>query len=219
MFGDENPFCPKISSHLPTIILNNFLNSLQIDLHGDISGLLSAHPLTPVLSLHHFDMIKPIFPSMNRYQSINHLMKAAKVDRSRLLQQTICYHKPNNWSLSVSWGYSTHIYESICPRNVLMKPLETFLPWYGNAKPPRYMFNTRYLTGNSCEVPHVYFLDSVGNLKGDQVVTTYRRSSSRNLRPCSTSGNHSADTINRIQVFSPAKVEKMVSISNCMITY
>ncbi|EFH49835.1 predicted protein [Arabidopsis lyrata subsp. lyrata] len=60
----------------------------QIDLHGDISGLLSAHPQSPLISLHHFDVIDPIFPGMTRQQSVNHLMKT---DQSRVLQQTICH--------------------------------------------------------------------------------------------------------------------------------
>ncbi|KAA8543829.1 hypothetical protein F0562_021994 [Nyssa sinensis] len=49
----------------------------QIDLHHDISGLLSAHPQSPLLSLHHLDVVDPIFPYMNRNKSVNHLMKAA----------------------------------------------------------------------------------------------------------------------------------------------
>ncbi|KAJ6424781.1 hypothetical protein OIU84_025536 [Salix udensis] len=125
----------------------------QIDLHGDISGLLSAHPQSPVLSLHHIDFVDPIFPSMNRSASVNHLMEAAKVDHSRLLEQTICYQRKNNWSFSTSWGYSTHMYENIHPRSFLLRPVETFKPWLRNFKPPLYMFNTRSLTNDPCEAP------------------------------------------------------------------
>ncbi|KAK3026349.1 hypothetical protein RJ639_042646 [Escallonia herrerae] len=82
-----------------------------IDLHSDLSGFLSSHPQVPLLSLHHFDQVGPIFPKMNRAESAFHLRKAADVDQSRLLQQTICYHKQSNWSFLVSWGYSAHVYE------------------------------------------------------------------------------------------------------------
>ncbi|WRX35117.1 Protein of unknown function DUF604 - like 10 [Theobroma cacao] len=68
----------------------------QIDLLGDISGILSSHPQSPIVTLHHFDNIDPLFPSKNCTESINHLMEAAKVDQSRLAQQTICYHRPTN---------------------------------------------------------------------------------------------------------------------------
>ncbi|XP_039032798.1 uncharacterized protein LOC120167994 isoform X2 [Hibiscus syriacus] len=87
----------------------------QVDLLGDISGMLSAHPQSPIITLHHFDNIDPIFPNKNRTDAVKHLMQAAKVDESRLAQQTICYDKQKNWSISVSWGYSVHIYEKYHP--------------------------------------------------------------------------------------------------------
>ena len=163
--------------------------------------MLSSHLQSPVVTLHHFDNIDPIFPSKNRTESINHLMKAAKVDQSRLAQQTICYHRPSNWSVSISWGYSAHIYENIIPRSVLRKPLETFAPWK-NGPPPVYMFNTRLPTNDSCQAPHVFFMESVKKMIGDALVlTTYRRKAPRGLRPCFFSGNHSADHVSRIRVF------------------
>ncbi|KAB5520430.1 hypothetical protein DKX38_024749 [Salix brachista] len=187
----------------------------QIDLHGDISGLLSAHPQSPVLSLHHIDFVDPIFPSMNRSASVNHLMEAAKVDHSRLLEQTICYQRKNNWSFSTSWGYSTHMYENIHPRSFLLRPIETFKPWLGIFKPPLYMFNTRSLTNDPCEAPHEFFMESVEKTRGDQVVTTFIRKSPRNLPPCSSSGNHSANHISKIQVFSSATTLKKAGQIEC----
>ncbi|EXB93329.1 hypothetical protein L484_015317 [Morus notabilis] len=178
----------------------------QIDLFRDVSGLLSSHPQTPFLSLHHIDTIDPIFPGKNRPDSINHLMKAAKSDQSRLLQQTICHHRPTNWTFSVSWGYSVHIYENILPRSFLRKPLETFRPWK-SMRPPLYMFNTRWPTNNPCEAPHVFFFDSVENsTEKDQITTTYIRVFPRGLPACSSGGNHSADHMAKIRIFSPAKL-------------
>lgn len=180
---------------------------MQIDLVGDISGYLSAHPQSPLLSLHHLDFVDPIFPSMDRFQSTNHLMKASKIDQSRLLQQTICYLKPQNWSFSVSWGYSVHIYEQIHPRSMLKRPLETFRPWARNAKPPKFMFNTRW----PCETPSVFFFESGGKTSGNQIVTIYVRSASPAYPPCQWKGNNSTDYIKKIQVFSSATKRKEVS--------
>ncbi|KAF8041192.1 hypothetical protein BT93_B3197 [Corymbia citriodora subsp. variegata] len=177
----------------------------QIDFHGDISGFLSAHPQSPILSLHHIDAIDPIFPSMNRSEAINQLMKPARVDQSRLLQQTICYHREKSWSISVSWGYSTHIYENVLPRSFLQRPIETFRPWMTRVKPPFYMFNTRILEKNPCVVPHVFFLKSMENATRDEIVTTYTRASKSGLPSCALGGNHSANLISRVQVFSPRK--------------
>ncbi|KAK3443593.1 hypothetical protein EUGRSUZ_B03707 [Eucalyptus grandis] len=177
----------------------------QVDFHGDISGFLSAHPQSPVLSLHHIDAIDPIFPSMNHSEAINQLMKPAQVDQSRLLQQTICYHRERKWSISVSWGYSAHIYENILSRSFLRRPMETFKPWMKRVKPPLYMFNTRILENNPCIVPHVFFLKSMENASCDEIVTTYTRASKSRLPSCALGGNHSANPISRVQVFSPRR--------------
>ncbi|KAK3026354.1 hypothetical protein RJ639_042651 [Escallonia herrerae] len=174
----------------------------QIDLHSDLSGFLSSHPQVPLLSLHHFDLVDPIFPKMNRAESAYHLSKAADVDQSRLLQQTICYYKQNNWSFSVSWGYSAHIYESVIPRTTLKKPLETFKPWVRNTRPPLFIFNTRWVTNDPCEAPHVFFFDSIQKRSVNEVVTSYVRAAPRGLSACSS--NHSADYVTRITVFSSA---------------
>ncbi|XVF19301.1 hypothetical protein REPUB_Repub11eG0098600 [Reevesia pubescens] len=196
----------------------------QIDLLGDISGLLSSHPQSPLLSLHHLDIVIPIFPSKNRYESVNHLMEAAKFDQSRLLQQTICYHRPSNWSFSVSWGYSAHLYENIIPRSLLRKPLETFLPFKKSARPPLYMFNTRPLSNDPCQAPHVFFLESVQDMEisnvQHQVLTTYNRTSLRNMPPCSSSGNHSADHITKIHVlFQTTRRNKGAIVECCDVEY
>ncbi|KAE9461067.1 hypothetical protein C3L33_07029, partial [Rhododendron williamsianum] len=176
--------------------------NLDIDLRGDISGLLSAHPQSPLLSLHHLDAVKPIFPLLNRYESLYHLMKAAKADESRLLQQTVCYHKQTNCTFSISWGYSAHIYETFFPPSILQKPIETFVPWKKGAFPP-YMFNTRLPSNDPCEAPHVFFFDTVEQSIGGRIVLSYTRKWERKLPACSASGNRSADHIAKIHVVSP----------------
>ncbi|KAL1547446.1 hypothetical protein AAHA92_23923 [Salvia divinorum] len=187
----------------------------QIDLRGDISGFLSSHPKYPLLSLHHFDMVEPIFPGMSRPESTRHLMKAAAADNSRVLQQTICYHRPTNWSFSVSWGYSAHIYESILPRSHLQFPIETFETWQPNPRPPHYMFNTRRPTRDPCRAPHMFFYHTVGTTAEGQILTEFTRAWRRKSPPCSFSGNHSADSVSRIKVYSPATKRFLVDRSEC----
>ncbi|WOG87454.1 hypothetical protein DCAR_0206679 [Daucus carota subsp. sativus] len=187
----------------------------QIDLQHDISGLLSAHPQTPLLSLHHLELVEPIFPSMSRYDSVNHLMKVAKIDQPRLLQQSVCYLKENNWTFSISWGYSSQIYEKIITPSVLQRPLQTFSHrvWKGPKVP--FMFNTRGVPGDPCEAPHVFFLDSVEKSDWDNVVvTSYIRKSPRLLQPCS-SNNHSADSVSKIRVLSPMNKFEIGSRREC----
>lgn len=173
----------------------------QIDLHGDISGFLSAHPQATLVSLHHLDIIDPIFPSMSRYDAFYNLVQAAMVDTSRLLQQIICYHIQNRWSVSISWGYSVHIYEELHPPGFLQIPLQTFQAWNNRAL-PAFVFNVRLLSSDPCAMPHVFFLESVELTDLGQIVTTYIRKSPWELSSC---GNHSAESISKIKVFSPVK--------------
>ncbi|KAL3622009.1 hypothetical protein CASFOL_034205 [Castilleja foliolosa] len=183
----------------------------QIDLRGDISGFLSSHPKSPLLSLHHFDKVDPIFPTMDRFESTRHLMKAAAVDQSRMLQQTICYHRPSNWSFSISWGYSAHIYEKIMTRSYLQKPIETFRTWSSTPRArPHYMFNTRLPSNGSCEAPHVFFFERV-NKSATGIVTTYSRAAARGLPTCWDDG-HSADLVSEIRVLSQVTKRKEVQL-------
>ncbi|KAL3529922.1 hypothetical protein ACH5RR_009244 [Cinchona calisaya] len=185
----------------------------QIDLRGNISGFLSYHPKSLLMSLHHFDMIEPIFPTMNRSESTRHLMKSANADQSRLLQQTICYHIQRNWSISISWGYSVHIYEKVISRGWLQNPIETFNTWVDTDwDPPHYMFNTRLLSNDSCEAPHVFFFQSTEKVSESSIFTSYNRSSSRDLPPCED-GSYSADYVSHIHVYSPAL--KRIEIDRC----
>ncbi|KAK4725748.1 hypothetical protein R3W88_030665 [Solanum pinnatisectum] len=200
----------------------------HLDMRGDISGLLSSHSKTPLLSLHHIDSIAPIFPLMDRAKSLRHfmkaaIMKAAKFDQSRLLQQIICHHRLSNWTFSVSWGYSVHIYEKIMPRSHLIKPIQTFKTWIKKPKsPPYYMFNTRPCTNDSCETPHVFFFKTIGKMKNkNEIWTTYFRSEAQGLPSnCSIDGDRPTNYVNKIQVYSPrAKRTEMDRCECCDIIH
>ncbi|KAL9255930.1 Tropinone reductase-like protein [Drosera capensis] len=170
----------------------------RIDLRRDISGLLSSHPQAPLISLHHLDTVDPLFPAINRTQSLTLLMKAAATDPSRLLQQTICYNKQRSWSISVSWGYSVQLYEGvIIPPSVLQIPMETFGPW---RKPGAYRFNTSWLPRNPCENPHVFLFEDVEVVGRDRVVSWYGRRPGRRPPGCRSN----AGDVLRIVVVSPA---------------
>lgn len=171
----------------------------QMDLHDDISGFLSAHPQAPLISLHHLDFVDPIFPSLSRYDALRRLMRASAVDSSRILQQTIGYDHKNRWSVSVSWGYSVHIYEELHPPGVLQIPLQTFRAWNDRAT-PSFMFNVRPLSSDPCSMPHVFYLESIEVNDLDMIVAHYARSALWQLSSCR---NHSAESISKIKVSSP----------------
>ncbi|CAD6210584.1 unnamed protein product [Miscanthus lutarioriparius] len=84
----------------------------QLDLKGHVYGLLTAHPVAPLVSLHHLDRLRPISPnSLKRLHAVRSLVGASRRDPARTLQQSICYYRPRSrgaavtLSVSVFWGY------------------------------------------------------------------------------------------------------------------
>ncbi|XP_058733602.1 uncharacterized protein LOC131605238 [Vicia villosa] len=148
----------------------------QVDLTGNIFGLLAAHPMTPLVSLHHIDYTDPIFPNMTRTQALQHLFKAVNVDSQRILQQTICYNKKFSWTVSVSWGYAVQIFTDhmLLPEAVNVQ--ETFKQWKnGDVLAKTYMFNTKPFDSNPCERPTIFYLDRVSSGMNGIITSYYKR--------------------------------------------
>ncbi|KAF6175979.1 hypothetical protein GIB67_026612 [Kingdonia uniflora] len=72
-----------------------------------------------------------------------------------------------------------------------------------------------FLSRDPCEMPHSFFFDSIEQANGSRIVTSYVRKSPRNLPTCSFSGNHSADAVMKIRVFSPPEKLKWVGRREC----
>lgn len=150
----------------------------QMDVRGDAYGLLAAHPMTPLVSLHHLDYIKPLIPNQTKYESLNTLIKTYRLDPPRTMQQSFCFyhHWWHRWSMSVSWGYTVQIYPLLLTANELQMPLQTFLTWRSFTDGP-FTFNTRPLSSNSCEAPAIFYISQVRDV-GNETVTTYKRDES-----------------------------------------
>jgi len=148
----------------------------QYDVYGNLFGLLAAHPLTPLVSLHHLDVVEPIFPNMTRVKALQHLSKAVKLDSAGIMQQSICYDKKREWSISVSWGYAVQIFRTIFSPRELEMPSRTFLNWYRRADFTAYAFNTRPVTRHPCQKPFIFYLKDVryDNVSG-QIISNYAR--------------------------------------------
>ncbi|CAN1237337.1 hypothetical protein LINGRAPRIM_LOCUS1860 [Linum grandiflorum] len=105
----------------------------QFDVYGNAFGLLAAHPVTPLVSLHHIDVIEPIFPKATRLQSLQRLAIPMSLDPPALMQQSICYDHKRHWTISVSWGYAVQIIRgTVSPREMEM-PVRTFVNWHKKA--------------------------------------------------------------------------------------
>ncbi|KAI3457304.1 hypothetical protein Pfo_013967 [Paulownia fortunei] len=170
----------------------------QVDVRGDLLGLLSAHPLSLVASLHHIDAVEPIFPGMSRIHALEHLFNAVRVDPARILQQTVCYDHSNSLTVSISWGYALQVYEGnqLLPEVLLFQ--RTFRPWRRgkNVASSHYMFNTREYPSDPCKRPVVFFLHTVV-ADTTRVWTNYTRHNARNC-----SRTRSIEKLKGISVFS-----------------
>ncbi|XP_068644479.1 uncharacterized protein [Aristolochia californica] len=130
----------------------------QYDVYGNLLGLLAAHPVTPLISLHHLDYVEPIFPGMSRFQAIQRLFQSVTVDASSVLQQSICYDKERHWTISISWGYVVQIIRGMISPRELEMPSRTFLNWYKKADYKSYAFNTRPVAKHPCQTPFIFYL-------------------------------------------------------------
>ncbi|KAK7257748.1 hypothetical protein RIF29_31960 [Crotalaria pallida] len=152
----------------------------QYDVYGDLLGLLGAHPVTPLVSLHHLDVVQPIFPSMNRVDSLHHLMKSVKQDSGSIMQQSICYDRERYWSISVSWGFVVQILRGILSPRELEMPTRTFLNWYRRADYTAYAFNTRPVTKNPCQKAFLFYMNRTRyDSARKRIIGTYSRYKSK----------------------------------------
>ncbi|PKI55897.1 hypothetical protein CRG98_023713 [Punica granatum] len=132
----------------------------QYDVYGDLLGLLAAHPVTPLVSIHHLDVVEPIFPTMTRVKAISHLFDSVNLDSASIMQQSICYHAKRYWSISVSWGYVVQIIRGVISPRELEMPTRTFLNWYRRADYTAYAFNTRPVMKHPCQKPFVFYMSA-----------------------------------------------------------
>ncbi|KAA8549528.1 hypothetical protein F0562_001454 [Nyssa sinensis] len=148
----------------------------QYDVYGNLLGLLAAHPVTPLVSLHHLDVVDPIFPRTTRVQSVKRLFQSVKLESASVMQQSICYDKNRVWSISVSWGYVVQIMRGVISPRELEMPTRTFLNWYRRADYTAYAFNTRPVTKHPCQKPFVFYMSSAEYNQGrKQIIGVYSR--------------------------------------------
>ncbi|KAL5700247.1 hypothetical protein ACHQM5_025719 [Ranunculus cassubicifolius] len=153
----------------------------QFDVRGDIFGLLTAHPIQPLVSLHHLDYVNPIFPNMTTNQALKHLFRAVNLDPGRILQRSVCYDPWYRWTILISWGYAIQVLD----HNVLLPDLlpvqQTFKPWskWGTMYSNLYMFNVKKLPKDPCERPTAFFLENITTTSSGGVWSSYKTSVSK----------------------------------------
>ncbi|XP_062106170.1 uncharacterized protein LOC133817616 [Humulus lupulus] len=170
----------------------------QVDMRGNMLGMLSAHPLSPLLSLHHLDVMEPIFPNMNRTQAFERLFEAVNVEPTQILQQTVCYDSAHSLTVSVAWGYAVQVIEGNKLLPDLLSLQKTFTPWRrsGSVEASQYTFNTRDYPRDACKRPTVYFMESVTSINNG-IQSNYARFKEGNCPKASAIEN-----LHNIRVYS-----------------
>ncbi|KAG0553042.1 hypothetical protein BDA96_01G561000 [Sorghum bicolor] len=140
--------------------LTRHLGFHQCDLWGDVLGLLGAHPVTPLVSLHHFDFLQPVFPTVrSRTQALRRLFAGpVALDPAAVAQQSVCYDAGKEWTVSVSWGFAVMVLRGVLSPREMETPMRTFLNWYRRADYTAYAFNTRPVARHPCQRPQVYYM-------------------------------------------------------------
>ncbi|KAL2330255.1 hypothetical protein Fmac_017836 [Flemingia macrophylla] len=146
----------------------------QFDVYGNLFGLLAAHPITPLVSMHHLDLVEPIFPNVDRVEALQRLIGPMKVDSYGLMQQSICYDKAHHWTISVSWGYAVQIFRGVFLARDMEMPARTFLNWYRRADYTGFPFNTRPFKRHVCQKPFVFYLSAYDGVV-NETLTEYIR--------------------------------------------
>ncbi|KAG9143500.1 hypothetical protein Leryth_016498 [Lithospermum erythrorhizon] len=147
----------------------------QYDVYGNLLGLLAAHPVTPFVTMHHLDVVQPIFPDEGRVESVKKLLDSARYDSASLIQQSICYDQRRYWSISVSWGYVVQIVRGLISPREMEMPARTFLNWYKRADYTAYAFNTRPVMRNPCQKPFWYYKNMTRyDKERNQVIGIYK---------------------------------------------
>ncbi|EPS71450.1 hypothetical protein M569_03309, partial [Genlisea aurea] len=155
----------------------------QYDVYGNLFGLLTAHPVAPFVSLHHVEVVEPIFPNKTRVESLRHLQIPIRLDSAGVMQQSICYDRSNQWSVSVSWGFAVQIFRGILTPRDLETTSRTFLNWYRRADYTAYAFNTRPVARNPCQKPFIFYLSNA-DAEGNRTVSEYAKHGVDRPPPC-----------------------------------
>ncbi|KAL6907603.1 hypothetical protein ACP4OV_002642 [Aristida adscensionis] len=185
----------------------------QVDIRGDAYGMLAAHPVAPLVSLHHLDHIQPISPrGKTALDAVRPLVGASRLDPARSLQQSFCYqHGPGyTWSVAVAWGYTVQVYPWALAPHELEVPLQTFRTWRSWGDGP-FVFNTRPMRpGDACARPAAFFLGRAWNETARATVTEYARHDAApapERKECDRASFRAASTVHTVRVYAPKMSE------------
>ncbi|KAI5055622.1 hypothetical protein GOP47_0029143 [Adiantum capillus-veneris] len=150
----------------------------QFDVHGNVFGLLAAHPISPFVSMHHLEEVDPMFPKLDALTSLRHLMYSMHIEPSSFLQHCICYDREQKLSLSISLGYVVQVFPYVILPRELERPEITFKAWNSKQSRGEFDLDTRKSLRPVCHRPVSFYIEDIYLDEDGRVVSTYKRDSS-----------------------------------------
>ncbi|MCO5602272.1 hypothetical protein L7F22_056401 [Adiantum nelumboides] len=147
----------------------------QFDVHGNVFGLLAAHPISPFLSMHHLEEVEPFFPKLDALASLRHLMYSMHTEPSSFLQHCLCYDREQKLSLSVSLGYVVQVFPYVILPRELERPEITFKAWNSKQSRGEFDLDTRKSLRPVCHRPVSFYIEDIYVDENGAVVSTYKR--------------------------------------------
>ncbi|KAL6906514.1 hypothetical protein ACP4OV_004115 [Aristida adscensionis] len=150
----------------------------QWDIRGNAHGILAAHPIAPFISIHHVELVDPIYPGLNSLESLELFTKAMKMEPMSFLQRSISYDQSQTLTFSISLGYVVEVYPNILPPRELERSERTYIAYNRMSQRNEFDFDTRDVQKSLCKKPILFFLKDVWK-DGNITRGSYIRSSSR----------------------------------------
>ncbi|KAF8379863.1 hypothetical protein HHK36_029312 [Tetracentron sinense] len=146
----------------------------QWDIRGNAHGLLSTHPITPFVSIHHVEAVEPFYPGLSSLEGLKIFTRAMKTDPRSFLQRSICYDRLRRITFSVSMGYVVQVFPNIVLPQELERSEQTYSAWNKINHGSEFDFDTRDPHKSVCKKPILFYLKDVHSY-GNATLGSYGR--------------------------------------------
>ncbi|KAA8525062.1 hypothetical protein F0562_007074 [Nyssa sinensis] len=134
----------------------------QWDIRGNAHGLLSSHPIAPLVSIHHVEAVDPFYPGLSTLESLKLFTRAMRIEPRSFLQRSICYDRARHLTFSVSLGYVVQVFPYIVLPSELERSEQTYSAWNKISHRNEFDFDIRDPYRSVCKKPTLFFLKDVG---------------------------------------------------------
>lgn len=137
-----------------------------------------SHPIAPFISIHHLELVDPIYPGLNSLESLDLFTKAMKMEPMSFLQLSVCYDQSQKLTFSVSLGYAIEVYPNVLLPCDLERSQRTYIAYNRMSQRNEFDFDTRDVQKSLCKKPILFFLKEIWK-DGNITRGSYMRSSGR----------------------------------------